>query len=66
MDKILYSERPTSYIKGPDVMSKSERTRSRYTKSFKGRGQTRLELFLQSHRQISQRAMMSIEAVLNP
>ena len=46
MDKNLCSERPTSYIKGPDVMGKSEHTRSRYAKSFKD--QTRLDLFLQS------------------
>ena len=32
------AERPTSYKKGPDVMSKSARTRRRHQKAFKGQG----------------------------
>jgi hypothetical protein len=50
MDKVLClpAERPTSYIKGPDVMSKSERTRYRYADSFKD--QARLDVFFQPRR----------------
>ncbi|KIJ95201.1 hypothetical protein K443DRAFT_683197 [Laccaria amethystina LaAM-08-1] len=36
-------ERPPSYVKGPDVMSKSLRTRRRYAESFKN--QTQLDQF---------------------
>ena len=41
----MFLDRPTSYIKGPDVMSKSEHTRTRYAIFFKD--QARLDTFFQ-------------------
>lgn len=41
--------RPTTHIKGPDVMSKSVRTRQRYAKAFAG--QTRLDTFFGNSQQ---------------
>jgi len=36
---IMQPERPKTYQKGPDVMSKSERTQRRHTRAFQGQGQ---------------------------
>src|SRR6266540_5108251 len=44
--------RPKSYIKGPDVMSKSLRTQQRYASAFKD--QTRLDTFIGTHSSIPQ------------
>jgi len=36
---IMQPERPKTYQKGPDVMSKSERTQRRHARAFRGQGQ---------------------------
>jgi len=58
--------RPKSYIKGPDVMSKSLCTQQRYASAFKD--QTRLDTFIGTHssipqiRRVSDCSMSSMES----